>query len=250
MHTLGSRGAQCTLKDHMGVNARSGITWGSMHTLGSRGVRRNCTFLCQAEIIAHLSCRENWLFHVIQATWEARTVGWLKLERPTSPVYRDSVAALYDPLLGRNTCPTIQLRIQEWKYCKRIHQGCRRRQQGKQSGRRRLRLQNHSYRAGGWESVNLLNDCWPGPANQSPSPRSADFLISINTPNVVIIPTGFEKPELEYLVPNKWDLTCQMPLNSYLNPTYDLSKQDLASRLNSHSLGTKYSGSTKASSKP
>ena len=38
------------------------------------------------------------------------------------------------------------------------------------------------------------------------------------------------RPELEYLVPNKWDPTCQMPLNSYLNPTYDISKQDLASQ--------------------
>ena len=38
------------------------------------------------------------------------------------------------------------------------------------------------------------------------------------------------RPELEYLVPNKWDPTCQMPLNSYLNPTYDISKKDLASQ--------------------
>ena len=41
-------------------------------------------------------------------------------------------------------------------------------------------------------------------------------------------------PELEYLVPNKWDSTCQMPLNSYLNSI---------KQVKSHSLGIKYSGS-------
>ena len=37
--------------------------------------------------------RENWLSPVIQTTWEARTEGWLELER-------DSVAAVWPPCLG------------------------------------------------------------------------------------------------------------------------------------------------------
>ena len=44
--------------------------------------------------------RENWLSPVIQATWEARTRGWLEVERLLPSAYRDSVAALWPPYLG------------------------------------------------------------------------------------------------------------------------------------------------------
>ena len=47
--------------------------------------------------------RENWLSHVIQATWEARTMGWLEVERLLPSADGDSVAALpvWPPYLGK-----------------------------------------------------------------------------------------------------------------------------------------------------
>ena len=39
-------------------------------------------------------CRENWLSPVIQINWEARTVGWLEVERLLPSAYKNSVAAL------------------------------------------------------------------------------------------------------------------------------------------------------------
>ena len=46
---------------------------------------------------AQLQCRENCLSPVIQATWEARTVGWLEVEWLLPSDKSDSVAALWPP---------------------------------------------------------------------------------------------------------------------------------------------------------
>ena len=49
----------------------------------------------------HYLSRENWLSPVIQATWEARTVGWLEVEWLLPPDKSDSVTALGPPCLGK-----------------------------------------------------------------------------------------------------------------------------------------------------
>ena len=43
---------------------------------------------------------ENWLSPVIQATWEARAMGWLKVERLLPSADVDSVAARWPPYFG------------------------------------------------------------------------------------------------------------------------------------------------------
>ena len=48
------------------------------------------------------SRRENWLSPVIQATWEARTVGWLEKEGSLLPDRIISVAALWPTCFGRS----------------------------------------------------------------------------------------------------------------------------------------------------
>ena len=45
--------------------------------------------------------RENWLSSVIQATWEARPVGWLAVERQIPSGGVDSVAALWPSCCGK-----------------------------------------------------------------------------------------------------------------------------------------------------
>ena len=48
-------------------------------------------------------CRGNWLSPVIQATCEARTVGWLEKERSLHTDRMISVAALWPTCLGRSS---------------------------------------------------------------------------------------------------------------------------------------------------
>ena len=47
--------------------------------------------------------RENWLSPIIQATWEARTVGWLEKEGFIHTDRMISVAALWPTCFGRST---------------------------------------------------------------------------------------------------------------------------------------------------
>ena len=50
---------------------------------------------CYSTFHKYTISRENWLSLVIQATWEARTVGWLEKEGSLRPGSMICVAALY-----------------------------------------------------------------------------------------------------------------------------------------------------------
>ena len=60
-------------------------------------------FLQYFVFILKVLSRENWLSPVIQATWEARSVGWLEKEGSQRPGRMISVAALWPTCLGRPT---------------------------------------------------------------------------------------------------------------------------------------------------
>ena len=51
-------------------------------------------FLEKHRIKCYIISQENWLSPVIQATWEARTVGWLEVEKLLPPDRRTSVSAI------------------------------------------------------------------------------------------------------------------------------------------------------------
>ena len=65
-----------------------------------------------------LLSQKNWLSPVIQATWEARTVGWLVVEWLLPPDRSDAVAALRPPCSGRCNRGGVQLL---WREEARLH---------------------------------------------------------------------------------------------------------------------------------
>ena len=60
-------------------------------------MERQLSFLFSQFFSNFKFCPENWLSPVIQATWEARTVGWLEKEELLPPGRGNSVAALRHP---------------------------------------------------------------------------------------------------------------------------------------------------------